>query len=164
MPYVGDVQMLVRLLRTTETNSVMILYLMMCTMLYSSIGCLLTWKDLMRPSTLFETALLVGQGLLGYGNQICITTGLRNGRAASVMNMQYLSIVVSQLLGMLVFHEFTGALALLGMLVVVASMVLFVWCESLAQDAGQERSSSSSRSTHGALLTWARPPRRQTVY
>lgn len=107
------------------------------------------------PASVSDVLLLLGQGLLGYGNQICITIGLRNGKAASVMSMQYLSIVVSEFLGMLMFQEFTGALALLGMLVVVACMVFFVWWEALAEKNVRDR--SSSRSRQDALLSWARP-------
>jgi drug/metabolite transporter (DMT)-like permease len=123
-------QMTVRLLRTTEKTNVMVFYLMLCTLLYSILGCALTWRRLVLPATWLEVSLLVGQGLFGYGNQICITKGLANAKAASVMCMQYFSIVISQLAGMLLFGEYTTLLGDAGMVIVVVSMLIYVWCES----------------------------------
>ena len=124
------VQMTVRLLSSTEQLNVMVFYLMACTLVYSSLGCLLTYDQLVTPSTVTHVALLLGQGLFGYGNQICITKGLANARAASVMCMQYFSIVISELAGMLVFGEFTSAWGLVGMGLVVTSMIAYVFWEA----------------------------------
>jgi hypothetical protein len=63
------VQMTVRLLRTTEKTNVMVFYLMVCTLVYSIIGCAISYRSLVLPSTWPEGALLVAQGLFGYGNQ-----------------------------------------------------------------------------------------------
>ena len=122
--------MTVRLLRTTEKTNVMVFYLMACTLAYSIIGCAFSWKHLVIPATLPECALLLAQGLAGYGNQVCITKGLANAKAASVMCMQYFSIVISQLAGMLIFSEFTTWQGDVGMGMVVASMAVYMWWES----------------------------------
>jgi hypothetical protein len=65
-----SVQMVVRILSSTEKLNVQVFYLMACTLLYSSIGCLVTWHALVWPSTATQLALLVGQGMFGYGNQV----------------------------------------------------------------------------------------------
>ena len=128
--------MCVRALTATEPLDVMVLYLMACTAFYSTIGCIAVRGSLVAPSSLAEIALLATQGLLGYGNQVCITRGLANGRAAAVMSMQYLAIVVSQVTGMLVFREFTDPLGLAGMVVVVGSMAAYVAWETRRGRAG----------------------------
>lgn len=122
--------MTVRLLRTTEKTNVMVFYLMMCTLLYSVIGCVADRSRLVLPRSWPEAALLLGQGLAGYGNQVCITMGLRNAKAASVMCMQYFSIVISQLAGMLLFNEFTTWVGDAGMGLVVLSMAVYLWWEA----------------------------------
>jgi drug/metabolite transporter (DMT)-like permease len=122
--------MTVRVLRSTEKMNVIVLYLMMCTFVYSVLGCLATWRSLVMPSSWAEALLLLGQGLFGYGNQICITKGLHKAKAASVMCMQYFSIVFSQLAGTLLFREFTSVWGDVGMVVIVASMCIYMWVES----------------------------------
>jgi drug/metabolite transporter (DMT)-like permease len=107
-----------------------VLYLMICTFVYSVIGCAFTWKSLIVPTTTAEVALLIGQGLFGYENQICITNGLSKAKAASVMCMQYFSIVFSQLAGMLLFEEFTGFWGALGMFIIISSMCIYMWVEA----------------------------------
>lgn len=123
-------QMSVRVLRTTESMNVVVLYLMMCTFVYSIIGCAFTWTSLVLPATTAEVALLLMQGLFGYGNQICITNGLSKAKAASVMCMQYFSIVFSQLAGMWFFGEFISFWGNVGMVVIVASMCIYMWVEA----------------------------------
>jgi drug/metabolite transporter (DMT)-like permease len=122
--------MTVRVLRTTEKTNVVVLYLMICTFVYSVIGCAFTWKSLIVPATTAEVAMLIGQGLFGYGNQICITKALSKAKAASVMCMQFFSIVFSQLAGMLLFEEFTGFWGALGMFIIISSMCIYMWVEA----------------------------------
>ena len=62
--------------------------------------------------------------------QVCITKGLSHGRAASVMSMQYLAIVLSQVAGMALFGEYTSVAGIIGMCLVVGSMVVYVCWES----------------------------------
>ena len=66
---VACVQMIVRLLSSTEDPNVMLLYLMACVLVYSACGCMLTWTSLIVPKTKGEVALLLGQAIFGYGNQ-----------------------------------------------------------------------------------------------
>jgi hypothetical protein len=61
--------------------------------------------------------------------QVCITKGLSYGRAAPVTCMQYLSIVVSEVVGMALFHEFTSGLGVLGTCLITASMACCVTWE-----------------------------------
>jgi uncharacterized membrane protein len=123
-------QMTVRFLRTTEPTNVMVFYLMVCTLVFSVVACAITHKQLIVPTSRWDIGLLIGQGLFGYGNQVCITKGLANARAASVMCMQYLSIVISQLAGMLLFGEFTSWVGDAGMILIVLSMVVYMRIES----------------------------------
>ena len=84
--------------------------------------------------------------------QVCIMKGLLHGRAASVMICQYLSIVISQALGMALFHEFSWPASIVGMCLIVGSMLVFmIWdgarkrfadwvsasCKSFAHQSGQ---------------------------
>jgi hypothetical protein len=65
--------------------------------------------------------------------QMCITKGLSHAKAASVMCMQYFSIVISQAAGMLLFGEFLTWQADIGMALVVGSMVFYMWWEARAR-------------------------------
>jgi hypothetical protein len=193
--------MVVRLLSATEHVNVQVLYYQLCTLVYSSAACLLTYSQLVRPASARDVALLIAQGFFGYGNQarasagpcgmraccclcvhcaphaparritarhgplrkrwrsqmlpvhlhssvmnhgerglrvqVCITKGLTYGRAASVMCMQYFSVVVSELAGMALFHEFTSPLGALGVALIIASMVAFVFWETWRKQALQ---------------------------
>ena len=123
-------QMVVRELRKTETTQVIILYLVMCTIVYSCIGCVLSWQHLVTPRSAQHVALLVGLGVFGYGNQLCTTKGLAKAKAASVMSMQYFSLVFSQLAGVFVFGEVTTPPQAAGMALIVASMLGYLWYEA----------------------------------
>lgn len=114
--------MTVRVLRSTETTHVMVLYLALCTFVYSLIGCFVVWESLVIPTTAAEVILLILQALCGYCSQVCVIKGLSKAKAASVMCMQYFSIVFSQIAGMLFFGEFTSFWGDVGMVIIVASM------------------------------------------
>eukprot|EP00892_Ulva_mutabilis_P007476 jgi/Ulvmu1/50/UM001_0053.1 len=132
-PFFGAaVKMVVRELRRTEGAQVIILYLVLCTLAYSLLGCALTWRDLVTPRSWRDIALLVVLGACGYCNQLCTTLGLAKAKAAAVMSMQYFSLVFSQIAGMLVFGEFTTPVQAAGMVVIVASMLGYLWYEARA--------------------------------
>ena len=124
-------QMVVRELRKTETTQVIILYLVLCTLVYSCIGCLLSWRQLIMP-TWQDAALLLGLGLCGYGNQVCTTKGLQRAKAASVMSMQYFSLVFTQIAGVVVFGEVPTAVQAAGMGMIVLCMLGYLWYEARA--------------------------------
>jgi len=123
-------QMVVRELRKTETTQVIILYLVMCTIVYSCIGCVLSWQHLVTPRSAQHVALLIGLGACGYGNQLCTVKGLAKAKAASVTSMQYFSLVFSQLAGVFLFGEVTTPTQAAGMALIVASMLGYLWCEA----------------------------------
>ena len=124
------VQMVVRELRKTDTVQVMIFYLVMCTLTYSFIGCVFSWRHLVTPNSWKHAALLIGVGACGYGNQFCTLTGLSKAKAASVMSMQYFALVFSQLAGVFLFGELTTPPQAVGMIIIVASMLSYLWYEA----------------------------------
>ena len=124
--------MVIRELRKTEATQVIILYLVICTLGYSSLGCAFTWRHLVTPRSGRDCALLLALGLCGYGNQLCTTKGLEKAKAASVMSMQYCSIVLTQLAGVVLFAEYPSLPEGAGMVVIVVSMVGYLWYEARA--------------------------------
>jgi uncharacterized membrane protein len=78
--------------------------------------------DTMMKSLQFQTT--------GSRVQVCITKGLSYGRAATVMCMQYFSIVISEVAGVLLFREYPNFWGLSGMALVVSSMVAYVYAEA----------------------------------
>jgi drug/metabolite transporter (DMT)-like permease len=90
----------------------------------------------LRYAAPFAAAVATGGRTARTRVQVCFTKGLTYGRAASVMCMQYFSVVVSEILGAALFHEVTSGLAALGMCIVVASMVAFVTWEARRKQAG----------------------------
>lgn len=125
-----DMQMVVRELRKTESTQVIILYLVICTVGYSCLGCALSWRTLVAPRTWRDGALLLALGACGYGNQFCTTKGLAKARAASVMGMQYWSLVLSVAAGWALFGEVATVVQAGGMAVIVVSMLGFLWYEA----------------------------------
>ena len=123
-------QIVVRELRKTETTQVIILYLVMSTLVYSCIGCALSWQHLIAPRSVQHIALLVGLGVFGYGNQLCTTKGLAKANATSVMSMTYFSLVFSQIAGVFLFGEVTTPVQAAGMALIVASMLGYLWYEA----------------------------------
>eukprot|EP00892_Ulva_mutabilis_P006920 jgi/Ulvmu1/45/UM001_0048.1 len=128
--FAASVKMVVRELRRTEGAQVIILYLVLCTLAYSLLGCALTWRHLITPRSRRDIALLVALGACGYGNQLCTTLGLAKAKAASVMSMQYFSLIFSQIAGTLVFGEFTTPAQTAGMAIIVTCMLGYLWHEA----------------------------------
>lgn len=121
--------MTVRVLRTTEEPDVIVLYLTLCTLVVSIFGCAYLWTSLVVPSTAIEVISLFSIGCVGYLAQICMTKALAKGKVASVLCVQYISIVFSQLAGWFIFGEYVNYLGNLGMAVIVTSMCTFMWFE-----------------------------------
>eukprot|EP00892_Ulva_mutabilis_P007920 jgi/Ulvmu1/54/UM001_0057.1 len=124
-----------RELRRTETAQVVVLYFVCCAIALSCIGCALTWEHLVMLCGLGDLALLTALGVCGYCNQLLMTLGLARANAASVMSMQYFSLVFSQIAGVVVFHEYTTQVQVTGMGITVLSMLGYLWCEARNQKA-----------------------------
>ena len=127
-------QMVIRELRKTEATQVIIFYLVLSTLGYSLLGCAFTWRQLITPRSARDCGLLLGLGLCGYGNQLCTTKGLAKAKAASVMSMQYCSLVFTQLAGVVLFAEYPSLPQAAGMVVIVVSMVGYLWYEGRAKN------------------------------
>ena len=127
-------QMTVRELRKTESTQVIIFYLVFCTLACSTVGCAFTWRHLVAPRSGRDCALLLALGVCGYCNTLCSTKGLAKAKAASVMSMQYCSLVFSQLAGVVLFAEYPSLAEAAGMVVIVVSMVGYLWYEARAKN------------------------------
>ncbi|MEM1428638.1 MAG: DMT family transporter [Pseudomonadota bacterium] len=85
-------------------------------------GALFGWAEatLIRPDAQ-QTVLLVLLGVLGTLAHLLLTWSLRFAPTATVAPVQYLEIPVAVLFGLLIFGDFPGALALVGIAIVMAA-------------------------------------------
>lgn len=82
-----------------------------------------------RPHGLYEWSLLGGLALFGLLGQFLLTAALRFGAVASVIVMDYSSIVWATLFGWLVFARLPPAATWLGAPLIVAAGLLIAWRE-----------------------------------
>lgn len=90
--------------------------------------------------TPFETALLVGCGLLGGAGQILLTASYREADASLVAPFDYASMIFSLGIGFFVFGEVPTSTMLTGAALVVSAGILIIWRErSLGLERARDR-------------------------
>jgi len=112
--------MAVRRLRETESAEAVVAYFGV----FSVIACLPFVDGAWVPENLEAWGISAGIGLGATGGQLCMTRAYHLERASVVGPLSYATVVFSWLLGVFVFEESLELLALVGVLLVVASGVL----------------------------------------
>lgn len=107
-------KMAVRALNTSNESMAAIIFSMgAVSTLFASIA--VTMLDQWTlPRTGSAILLLVGNGLMGYGNQVTQTAALQRAKAAPAIAMSYLSVIWGLVADVLVFHDAPNWLSLLG--------------------------------------------------
>lgn len=118
----GLVYTLIRQLRHTEHPWVVVFYFPIMAIPFSLAYCFVEWKtpNALQWFYLFCMALTSQFGQMGF------TMALQTEKANTVASLQYLSVLYAIVLGYLIFGETHPPMALLGMSMVVAGVVLNV--------------------------------------
>ncbi len=118
-------QVFVRKLVLTETTSAIVFRFSVTATVLSLVTLPFGW---VLPSA-FDTALLVGVGLLGGVGQIFLTASYREADASLVAPFDYASMLFSLAIGYLVFAEVPSGTMLIGATLIITAGVLIIWRE-----------------------------------
>ncbi|WP_448206850.1 DMT family transporter [Azospirillum sp. sgz302134] len=117
----------VRGLSRTETNTSIVVYLLMTTTVVSGVAAVPVWVG---PG-LFDVWLMLLVGVLGGAAQVLITQAFRLGRAAVVAPFEYTGMIWATLFGFLVFGDVPTPTVLTGASVIVASGLYILHRETM---------------------------------
>ncbi len=116
------VALTVKMLSRTETTPTIMFYFSIWTTVLSFVPALFVWVTPSAP----ELALLILAGLIGITGQSCFTHGLATGEVTFVLPFDYLRIVFSLVIGVLIFAEIPDFWSIAGTVVIVASGLYLV--------------------------------------
>lgn len=116
------VALTVKMLSRTEKTMTIMFYFSIWTTVLSFVPAMFVW---VQPSAA-ELALLVLTGLIGIVGQACFTHGLATGEITFVMPFDYLRIVYSLIIGIVIFAEVPGIWSLSGIAVIVGANLYLV--------------------------------------
>ena len=116
----------VKLLTRTEQTVTIMFYFAVFTTLFAFVPAMLTWQT----PTWIELGLMILAGTLGIIGQGLFTHGLGMGETSFIMPFDYLRIIYSFLLGIILFSEVPGLWSLGGGVVIIASSVYLLRTES----------------------------------
>lgn len=123
------VALCVKLLSRTETTPTIMFYFSIWTTVLSFVPAMFVWVS----PTGTELALMVLAGLIGITGQSCFTHGLATGETTFVMPFDYMRIVFSLIIGVLLFAEIPDAWSLGGIVVIVGASLYLVRTDILAR-------------------------------
>jgi drug/metabolite transporter (DMT)-like permease len=116
------VALCVKMLSRTEKTPTIMFYFSIWTTVLSFVPAMFVWVS---PSAT-ELALLVLTGMIGITGQSCFTHGLATGETTFVLPFDYLRIVFSLIIGVVIFAELPDAWSIGGIAVIVASSLYLV--------------------------------------
>ncbi len=134
------VALCVKLLSRTETTPTIMFYFSIWTTLLSFIPAMFVWVSPTGP----ELALMVLAGLIGITGQSCFTHGLATGEATFVLPFDYLRILFSLVIGVVIFAEIPDLWSLGGIMVIVGSSLYLVRSDIRAKKAGRKQEKSGT--------------------
>ena len=114
----------VRKLRVTDRPETIVLYFSGTVSLLSLPVAL--WQGWVWPSW-WQFAGLLGLGLFSLSGQLCLSWSYRLGRASLVSPLLYVSVLISMVVGLVVWGEWPEAPALLGAALLLISSVAIGW-------------------------------------
>jgi drug/metabolite transporter (DMT)-like permease len=133
-------QVFVRKLVLIESTTAIVFYFSLTATALSLLTIPFGW---VWPSA-FETACLVGAGLLGGIGQILLTSSYREADASLVAPFDYASMIFSLGIGFFIFGEVPTLTMLTGAALVVTAGILIIWRE---RQLGMERAKASNALT-----------------
>ena len=118
-------QVFIRKLVSTEQTAAIVFYFSLTATVLSLLTIPFGWV----VPTPFETTLLIGVGLMGGVGQILLTESYRHAETGVIAPFEYVSMVLSLILGYLVFAEVPTFTMLVGASLVVAAGLFIIWRE-----------------------------------
>ena len=118
-------QVFIRKLVSTEQTTAIVFYFSLTATILSLLTIPFGWV----VPTLFEATLLIGVGLMGGVGQILLTESYRHAETGVIAPFEYVSMVLSLILGYLVFAEVPTFTMLVGASLVVAAGLFIIWRE-----------------------------------
>ena len=117
----------VRGLARTESNTAIVVYLMLTTTVVSGVAAVPDW---VQPGW-FDLGLMLLVGTLGGAAQVLMTQAFRLGRAAVVAPFEYTGMIWATLFGFLVFGDVPTPAVLTGAGIIIASGLYILYRETL---------------------------------
>ena len=118
-------QVFIRKLVSTEQTAAIVFYFSLTATVLSLLTIPFGWV----VPTLFDAMLLIGVGLMGGVGQILLTESYRHAETGVIAPFEYVSMVLSLILGYLVFAEVPTFTMLVGASLVVAAGLFIIWRE-----------------------------------
>ncbi len=118
-------QVFIRRLVATEQTAAIVFYFSLTATILSLLTLPFGWL----VPTPFEATLLVAAGLLGGIGQILLTESYRHAPTGVIAPFEYVSMLLSLLLGYLIFSEVPTPTMLVGAALVVAAGLFIIWRE-----------------------------------
>ncbi len=118
-------QVFVRKLVATEPTAAIVFYFSLTATVLSLLTLPFGWV----VPTLFEATLLIGAGLLGGVGQILLTESYRHAETGVIAPFEYVSMILSLILGYFIFAEMPTLTMLGGASLVVAAGLFIIWRE-----------------------------------
>jgi drug/metabolite transporter (DMT)-like permease len=118
-------QVFIRKLVSTEQTAAIVFYFSLTATVLSLLTIPFGWV----VPTPFDATLLIGVGLMGGVGQILLTESYRHAETGVIAPFEYVSMVLSLILGYLVFAEVPTFTMLVGASLVVAAGLFIIWRE-----------------------------------
>jgi len=118
-------QVFIRKLVSTEQTAAIVFYFSLTATALSLLTIPFGWV----VPTPFDATLLIGVGLMGGVGQILLTESYRHAETGVIAPFEYVSMVLSLILGYLVFAEVPTFTMLVGASLVVAAGLFIIWRE-----------------------------------
>ena len=120
----------VKILTRTEHTVTIMFYFAAFTTIFSLIPAVMTWQT----PTMLELILMILAGVFGIVGQGIFTHGIGLGETSFVMPFDYLRIVYSFLLGIILFSEVPDVWSFVGAVIIVISSLYLIKNESKNQN------------------------------
>ena len=134
------VALCVKLLSRTEGTPTIMFYFALWTTVLTFVPAMFVWVT----PTGTELALMVLAGLIGITGQSCFTHGLSTGEVTFVLPFDYLRIVFSLFIGVLIFAEIPDIWSVSGIIVIVGSSLYLVRTDVRAKKDGRTKEKSEA--------------------
>ncbi len=112
-----------RKLKTSEPTNVLVFYLsLVCALI--SIGPLIVLNQ--YPSSALDWFLILLIGVLAYGGQMLQTYGFQTTPAALASALNYVQLILTTILAIIIYAEIPNAYTIIGCLLIVASTIALI--------------------------------------
>lgn len=138
----GGAYTAVRALRTTDDPYTIVLYFPLVSLPFSLVA---TIKDWVPPNTLELWGLILGVCLFSYGGQVFLTKGLAHQEASKAILVNYVSVGLGVLFGILLFDSFPTLFSAAGIMLILVG----VWVVSRRGRGSGQRKSGEVKKTNG---------------